>query len=629
MFETNSITHNNFWKSKVISKVINLWPDLNLFISWGSKDHNYVDFLLNKILDYSIDKISSKNTYKDFSSVLENVNSVLKTWNSNLEEVEEMNMLIWVLNEKDFIFSNIWKSSCYLVKKNNIVEITDKKDKKKEFSYISNWELEHKDIIVMSNKRLLNFLSESDLIDSYSKNIEKFNSSIQEILDEESFNKNISIISYIYKSKEKSIENKKVSFAKNIWYKILDTNFSKRIIAYFLIAKENLWNKWSITKKIWLALIIIILTVLLYNITSKTIENNTNSENIVQNEKILEEAKITLRIASENMTNKEIFKLNTDRCEKIINTLKEKKIFLEDIKLLEAKVSSLKKSIDWIETFSENEKNKLLDYKSSETIKIIWVNKKIYIIEKKSISWPIIKWKEIKKYNFEQIGDDYFIDATDLKNDIALITKKWKVVIFQKNWTFKVSDVQGQEKWQDSSTIASFASKIYLLSKEEWQIYKHQKSGNFFSKWSPYIKNKDQNDLKWIVDIAIDWGFYILKKDLSFIKFFSTPYRLESLSLNNLPDNYNIENEESEIKIKTRKDLNYVYMLLNNKIFVFKPNSRIYQNTKSLKYVWQIEWTSNKIKDFYISHDKEIIVLNKTWIYKVNFEVEDDKLIVR
>jgi hypothetical protein len=77
-----------------------------------------------------------------------------------------------------------------------------------------------------------------------------------------------------------------------------------------------------------------------------------------------------------------------------------------------------------------------------------------------------------------------------------------------------------------------------------------------------------------------------LKKDLSIVKFFAQPrYRLESISLNKLPENYSIKPGNSQPKIKTRKELNYVYMLLNNNLFVFKPNSPNYQNTKSLRYI--------------------------------------------
>jgi len=68
--------------------------------------------------------------------------------------------------------------------------------------------------------------------------------------------------------------------------------------------------------------------------------------------------------------------------------------------------------------------------------------------------------------------------------------------------------------------------------------------------------------------------------------------------INKLPKNYDIENPENIIDLKARADLNYVYMLLNNKIWVFRPNTTNYQNTKSLTYIWQIEWDSKKIKEF-------------------------------
>jgi len=76
-----------------------------------------------------------------------------------------------------------------------------------------------------------------------------------------------------------------------------------------------------------------------------------------------------------------------------------------------------------------------------------------------------------------------------------------------------------------------------------------------------------------------------LKQDLSIIKFFRDPYRIEKIILNKLPKNYDIENPESIIDLKTRADLNYVYLLMNNKIWIFKPNTKNYKNTKSLTYI--------------------------------------------
>jgi hypothetical protein len=50
---------------------------------------------------------------------------------------------------------------------------------------------------------------------------------------------------------------------------------------------------------------------------------------------------------------------------------------------------------------------------------------------------------------------------------------------------------------------------------------------------------------------------------------------------------------------------------MNNKIWIFQPNTKNYKNTKSLTYIGQIEGDKNEIKDFFINHDGEIIILNQ------------------
>jgi len=629
MFDVNMIKEENFGKTKVISKTINLWNKLDLFISASSKNSGFLDYVLNKIFDYTIDRISEKNTYKDFSHSLELINSVLKTWYNDAPD-EKIHMIIWVLNKKEFLFSNIWNSSCYLVKNNNVIEITDPKDKKKEFSFISNWTLEDGDIICMSSKRLLSYLSESDFIDSYNTKISKFNSGIKQILEEEKIEKNFSINSFIYKEKKSKKSSLKTDFLKEISLKIWDTSFVKRIIAFWMIIKENFLKREKILKSIGFVLIILLTILFLYKLINNTIsDTNVSKTKEIQIIK-LEEAKTSLRKASENTTNKDIFNLNIKHTEKIISKLEEEKLFLEDIKLLKEKISNLKKSFDWIQSFEEKSENKILNLNSNDTIKIIWLNKKIYIIWKNYVQWPIIKWVKSKKYIFNELKDDDFIDATPLVGKISIVTKKWNIILFSSNWNFKTSDVIGQDSWENSDIISSYNSNIYLISKKDNQIFKHKKSGDNFTKWIAYLTPENQKSIKNMEDIAIDWGFYIIQKDLKITKFFANPKnRLEKLDLNKFPDNYKIEDKNAPIKIKTRADLNYVYILINNKIFITKPNSRRVQDTKSLKYLGQIEWQKNKIIDFYIKYDWELLILTKTWIYKILFEENEDKILLR
>gem|GEM_PF-2821307 len=76
------------------------------------------------------------------------------------------------------------------------------------------------------------------------------------------------------------------------------------------------------------------------------------------------------------------------------------------------------------------------------------------------------------------------------------------------------------------------------------------------------------------MSVAIDGGIYILKRDLSLVKLFVSPkYRLESIILNNLPKNYDREDDNENISIYTANNLNYFYILLGNRVLVFEPNT--------------------------------------------------------
>ena len=210
-----------------------------------------------------------------------------------------------------------------------------------------------------------------------------------------------------------------------------------------------------------------------------------------------------------------------------------------------------------------------------------------------------------------------------------LLTNLSKIVKFTKNWYFSYMDVSGQNTWEKAKEISSYAQNIYLIWEENNQIYKHSLYWNVFKAWKEYLKKDDLTQIWNIKSIAIDWAFYILKEDLSIIKFFRDPYRIEKIVLNKLPKNYDVESPDTIVDLKARVDLNYVYLLMNNKIWIFNPNTKNYKNTKSLTYIWQIEWERDEIKDFFINHDWEIIILNKKWLYKINFEVSDDRLLIR
>jgi hypothetical protein len=296
----------------------------------------------------------------------------------------------------------------------------------------------------------------------------------------------------------------------------------------------------------------------------------------------------------------------------------------------------LKKEFNGIEVFNPLVWEKLFDWDLKDSVKILENNKKIFIVGKKSITWPIFNGQSKGTFEFENIGKDHFIDATFVGNKIYLLTNESQVVSYGENTGFKFVKVIGQEKWEDSSLIRSYSNNLYLINEERNQIFKHRPAVWGYKEWVPYLKNEDiakYSDIK-IKSIDIDGWIYILKENLAIDKFFSSPkYRIESIVLNNLPENYALEEEyKGNVKIVARNDLRYVYFFFNNKIWVFKPNSRRYQDIKSLNYVGQIEGTEEKIKDIFVNYDNintEIIIAYSNGLYKLNAEVTEEWITIQ
>lgn len=618
--------------NKVIVKNVNLDTELDLFLLISSNDSNLSELIQNKILDFAIDGISKENTYKDFSVLLENINSVLKTWRQDNKTLEnDITIFIWVLNKNNYLFSNIGKPSAYLIKSTNeVVEITEKEEKKKEFNFISDWKLDYWDTIVMSSTRLLNYLSYSDFLDSSLwKKAESLNKNIETILEDEKLSENIWIVSFKYNfiTLNKDESKLKENFNK-VLYKLLDNLVVKKSMALYMLAKEKVLKQNKHIKN-WLYITGILVSVfVLFFIIEWVVWTTIDTKNSEANKDKLIQAREFIITANNNSANQDIFDLNIKKAEELIDELREKQVFLSDLEQLSGNLAIIKKQFNGIETFVETDENILLKTDESDVVKVLKVNKKLYMITSKVVVWPIIPWTTPKKYAFNELRDDSFIDATPFWESIILITKWWKVVEFAKNWYFSYKDVKNQATWKESNTILSYNQNIYLIPKEENQLYKHSKSWDHFNEWVPYLNTEDSASIWKIIDIAIDGWIYILKDNLSIVKFYSTPYRLETITINKLPKNYDIENDSS-VKIKARDDLNYVYILLNNKIWILEPNTRDPYSTQNVSYLGQIEWWKYKIKEFFVDHDWEINILNENGIYKLNFEINDGKLIVR
>lgn len=617
-------------KNDIILKNIELDSDLKCLILIDSSEKKFSEIILNKIIDNVIWKIWKDNTYKDLSIALENTNVAIKSWKQEWWLEWELNIIIAILNDKSLIFSTIWNPSCYLIKKDNeILEITEKDDNKKEFSFISSWEVWSEELVIMCSDRLLHHVSKSDILDSIeSSEIDDISNNLEVTIIEEKLNKNIWFV-VIKNSYFKEEKNDVFCHVKLYFYKMLDNNFVKKSIALCMISRDKILEQKKWIRAAILLVWIIFSFFILYSTINSIIKTTWKTEVINDSKKDLQDAKDFVRLASENISNQEVFAENIKKAEDLLNSLREKNLFLTDIEKLDDDIKTIKKQFNLVETFDESNDKLIYWSLPNWTIKITEIRWAIYAITKNSVIWPIIWTNKAKEYFFKEIWSDTFVDIVTIDSDVFLVTKAWKIVWFEKNGFFKYYDVKWQTKWEDFKNVKTYNTYLYALSINWNQIYKHRKFGTTFEQGAPYLTTDDAKTFNDIIDIAIDWWIYLLKKDLTLLKVFNNPkYRIEKLVLNKLPKNYDIEAWSHSPKLVAWSKLKYVYMFLNNKVWVFRTNSPNFNETKTLTYVWQID-SLNKIIDFTVYRDWEIYALNKNWIYKINFEVSDNKLILK
>lgn len=147
-------------KNTIFSRIVNLDTNLDLIILISTKDKSFGELFQSKVLDSMIDKISPKDTYKDFSSALENINSFLSAWKDENSELRAVHAIVGILDKNNFLFSTIGSPSCYLINSHNdVIEVTEKEESRKDFDFISNGEVADRETIVLGTTRILDYLS--------------------------------------------------------------------------------------------------------------------------------------------------------------------------------------------------------------------------------------------------------------------------------------------------------------------------------------------------------------------------------------------------------------------------------------------------------------------------------------
>lgn len=620
----------NFTTSKKI--VLDIGLEVVFQINFPQKN------ILNVIDNLIIDLVLSKNqketdSYNSFSILLETLNREIKKLNKTYS-LQNLNIFIWIIQQETFHFSILWNYSIYLIKNNKILNIADwMQGKNLEFSYISSWNIWPSDNIYISNVKILDYITKDDIfeISKLKDDHEKINI-IERLFIEENINEQYEIILLSNKllvQEWENIQNINLNEIKekllSIKDKIVENEYVWKVMQY-IKSKIDLQNKHIQT--LFFILWLFCSALLLYAIISSIISSKISSSVPEEYKNMLIEANNIIKNANKDLWNQDVFYNNIKKAEDLIFQVRDKRVFLSDVKKLLDEISILKKQINGIETFVLSSSNTVIQFQDKNMYlnSVFELNKKYYFVWKNQIIWPYVKWEQIRSYPYPDWEEAI---SSDISSEwyIYILTKTYRVLQFYKQ-EFKYVNLEWQKTWEDASIIKTFNSNIYLLNSDWNQILKHKPWVNWFSSKISIIDNADIKNLN-IIDFALDWWFYVLKKDLSIDKFFTVPaYSKRSILLNKLPKNYDIESDQSP-KIFIWQNLNYIYILLNNRIWIFEADSKNFKDVKSLKYIWQLESQQWKVNTIYIPKDGTIFVWTDDWVYSINFEVSDWKIIIR
>jgi len=144
------------------------------------------------------------------------------------------------------------------------------------------------------------------------------------------------------------------------------------------------------------------------------------------------------------------------------------------------------------------------------------------VVASRSVYGPIRSGQDIKRYDLTNIDeDDECIDGVVVGEDIILITKKGRVLRFDKTNTFSNVTVEGQTTWEGSPLLETYNNHLYMVAKDRTQLIQHRAGvRGTFASGTEYLTKEQQAQVGTISTIGIDGGIYLLAGDGKMFKYF-------------------------------------------------------------------------------------------------------------
>lgn len=592
--------------------------------------------VLSVIEDHMLESISStewraEEEENDFSYVTEKFNHFL----SHLAEddVETVSGLFAVLRSNHLMMSTFGKMRAYIHEYDDrISPIQEDTSEQRRFELISSGDIAYGSTVFLLSDDIIRDFWEGFFSDISNLEIPAFEKNAREtITREKKWDLHMIRMAYraennlgvresswrwqtdIVKERFKDLQS---LIQKNTWYR----NARERIQA-FLYEKNRVFLSGFLL--VWIVLFFLLVS---YIINALFSFSNNDGRDAKQT---LLEAKTLIEESQKIVGNQELFWEKTQAANALLEQLKAKNLYMKETAELSDRIEAMKKEIYDIQTVDLSKKKSLIAFNPSDISPIgaYEYEKKLFLVGKNGLISSYAPGDPLPKVTSYPGGEEV-IDFSVTEDGLMLwLTKNRRVIALRKNGDINYATVTGQDGWENWEKIDIFNGNIYITDSRLGQIFKHKPWVNGYSQKNEVLSETTPG----IREIGIDGGFYLLTEWGKIQRIMTAKwYQTTGLILNKIPGTYTLWQENSILNLILSSNLKYVYVLDGNKVWIFEPDAKRFQDIKAWTYIAQMELkTSEEIRNISIPRDGKIYVITNLGIYDVWFELIDNNIIIR
>lgn len=631
MIQISTLHHKgDKWTKIVRSHKLNPNDMVSIFCVIEWKKENIVSILEDHLLEmiswveWQIHDIDA-----DFSYVAEHFNHFIK--NIDSDDLTGISLVLWALYKNTLIITTIGNAQALLIEKHGEVSIISVEDQGRyEFHSISSWEIPVWWTVYIANNQLSKILWEDILFEFSELDSTAWINTANEVLRRE-YSSDVHIFritNWEIRSFNKKWEGSSGAqiISDKIW-NILHSLQSKFI--------DQEWIQWikmmpspdnKKTQYIFLAVWIVLLFILSYSLIS-AISGIVHTSSTDSRNQLLE-AQSLIEQSQKLTNNPTAFSINIKKAEEILFSLRDKKEHMADTQDLLWRIEAMKKEVNDIQSIDMSRYATIMKFNPADIspIGLFERNKKLTLIGKNGAILDYTRWANLPKvlpYPSWEEAIDFDIEEN---GNFFVLTNNSRILAPRRDELTYVT-VSGQDGWEKSSSIKTFNGNLYLISDDRSQIFKHKPGMNGFSPKSAMLSDWT---LSWVLDLGIDGGLYILTQNGKIQRYITGKTDIpKSIVINKVPWDYDIGNQEPT-SMFVRPNLTYMYILSGNRIWIFQPDAKRFQDISSLNYIAQLEiQTQEEVRDIYIPRDGTIDVVTNLGVYEIGFEIADGKVILR